>query len=415
MKLLVENLGRIRRAEIELKPLTVFIGKNGTQKTWTAHAYFALLAQLRFAGRGRSKPPPLPLQDRIDSVVKLWREQIAAAPSSEVSLNISRAKLLESLPATLSTHIFGLAFGSAIGIQLPRDAAAELVVEKERFEVGVGERLDVMVSADRRRIVKVLHLGNRREPWSTTSYPSDEVACAGELAVALGELGTAWRYQVRALPAERVHLVQAFSLLLQQREFPMPRALVDFCYMMSTAASVGSAGPEGGLAAALVKATGGAFSFADGQLLFRSVIDGKLGDVLPIKATGSLAKSVAGLSVFLANAGRGDAVVIDEPEMNAHPEAQVALVELFGMMVRAGMHVVVLTHSAYVVEHISALVAASRVEPEDRRTLLGSGEAYLTEEEVAVYDFEGENVRDVFDRATGGSGGRRLRMGALGG
>ncbi len=43
MKFIVENLGVIDKAEIWLKPLTVFIGENSTGKTWTAYALAGIL------------------------------------------------------------------------------------------------------------------------------------------------------------------------------------------------------------------------------------------------------------------------------------------------------------------------------------------------------------------------------------
>ena len=40
MKLTVHNLGRIKDAELDIKPLTVFSGHNGTSKTWLAWTVF---------------------------------------------------------------------------------------------------------------------------------------------------------------------------------------------------------------------------------------------------------------------------------------------------------------------------------------------------------------------------------------
>jgi predicted ATPase len=37
MKINLRNLGVINNASIDLKPLTVFIGDNGTGKTWAAY------------------------------------------------------------------------------------------------------------------------------------------------------------------------------------------------------------------------------------------------------------------------------------------------------------------------------------------------------------------------------------------
>jgi hypothetical protein len=38
LKLTVQNLGRIRHAAMDLRPLTVFIGPNNTNKSWAAYA-----------------------------------------------------------------------------------------------------------------------------------------------------------------------------------------------------------------------------------------------------------------------------------------------------------------------------------------------------------------------------------------
>ena len=46
MKLEIENLGRIQHAEIDWRPLTVFVGPNGTNKTWAAYAAWTLANDL---------------------------------------------------------------------------------------------------------------------------------------------------------------------------------------------------------------------------------------------------------------------------------------------------------------------------------------------------------------------------------
>ncbi len=42
MKTTVRNLGVISEAEIELKPLTIFVGPNNTGKTWLAYTLAVL-------------------------------------------------------------------------------------------------------------------------------------------------------------------------------------------------------------------------------------------------------------------------------------------------------------------------------------------------------------------------------------
>lgn len=48
MKLEVNNLGIVKRAEITLRPLTIFVGPNNTGKTWTAYAISLIFSPYSF-------------------------------------------------------------------------------------------------------------------------------------------------------------------------------------------------------------------------------------------------------------------------------------------------------------------------------------------------------------------------------
>ena len=48
MKVTICNLGIINKVQIDLKPLTVFIGENGTGKTWTAYTLAGMLGKYGF-------------------------------------------------------------------------------------------------------------------------------------------------------------------------------------------------------------------------------------------------------------------------------------------------------------------------------------------------------------------------------
>jgi predicted ATPase len=120
-------------------------------------------------------------------------------------------------------------------------------------------------------------------------------------------------------------------------------------------------------------------------------------------------KSLAGLDVFLRGARKGDVLIIDEPEMNAHPAAQMGLVELFAMMANQGIRVVLATHSPYIVDHLTNLVEASTLPAVSREEIarslaLGSESAFLQPDKLAVHWFERKQeaievaVRPVFDR-----------------
>ncbi len=118
------------------------------------------------------------------------------------------------------------------------------------------------------------------------------------------------------------------------------------------------------------------------------------GPALPMHASSSMVRSLAGLDLYLRHGARkGDTLLIDEPEMNAHPEAQMGLVELLAYLVNSGIRVVLTTHSPYIVDHINNLICARKLTEADqnevaKKLALGTSECFLRAEDVAAYLFE---------------------------
>ena len=46
MKLTLHNLGRIKFGEIDIRPLTVLVGPNNTNKTWCAYTLYGLATSI---------------------------------------------------------------------------------------------------------------------------------------------------------------------------------------------------------------------------------------------------------------------------------------------------------------------------------------------------------------------------------
>jgi hypothetical protein len=91
----------------------------------------------------------------------------------------------------------------------------------------------------------------------------------------------------------------------------------------------------------------------------------------------------------------GDLLIVDEPEMNAHPELQLRIIELLALLVNKGIRVVLTTHSPYIVDHLNNLIRARDLSEPDRadvarRFKLGAAECFLNIEDVSAYAFEAE-------------------------
>ena len=125
---------------------------------------------------------------------------------------------------------------------------------------------------------------------------------------------------------------------------------------------------------------------------------------IPLAASSSLVQSLAGIWAYLREIGDGDVLLIDEPEMNAHPAAQLAIVELLAILASSGVRIVVTTHSPYVLDHLGTLVEASRLSGDPRSKIvsklrLGRDEALLQPEQLSVYRFDIDGtVHSIFDR-----------------
>jgi AAA15 family ATPase/GTPase len=110
-------------------------------------------------------------------------------------------------------------------------------------------------------------------------------------------------------------------------------------------------------------------------------------------AASSLVRSLGGFDAYLRLfAAPGDLILIDEPEMNAHPDAQLVLAEILGLLVNSSVNVILTTHSPYIIDHINNLLGASNVPLQKQDELakqfkLQRKEAFLKSADVAGYLF----------------------------
>ncbi len=91
-------------------------------------------------------------------------------------------------------------------------------------------------------------------------------------------------------------------------------------------------------------------------------------------------------------------LIIDEPEMNLHPEAQAKIAEFLAMLVNAGLQVLITTHSPYIVDHLVNLMQAAKHEDPDsikENFYLDRTEAFISQEKVSVYLFKDGTAKNM--------------------
>lgn len=88
------------------------------------------------------------------------------------------------------------------------------------------------------------------------------------------------------------------------------------------------------------------------------------GTKLPIHMTGSIVKTLSSLVFHLKYVARfGELLIIDEPEMNLHPDSQIILTRIFAKLLNIGTRLLISTHSDYIIRELNNLIMASVDKP----------------------------------------------------
>ncbi|MDE5585040.1 MAG: ATP-binding protein [Muribaculaceae bacterium] len=95
---------------------------------------------------------------------------------------------------------------------------------------------------------------------------------------------------------------------------------------------------------------------------------------LPIQMTSSIVKTMASLIIYLKHiANKNDILIIDEPEMNLHPDNQRILIRIFAELINKGLNIVVSTHSDYIIRELNNLIMANEIS--EQKIMLEEGES----------------------------------------
>ena len=106
-----------------------------------------------------------------------------------------------------------------------------------------------------------------------------------------------------------------------------------------------------------------------------------INEVLNLAQSSSMVGEIAPLVLYLRGCVvSNDIIFVEEPEVHLHPTAQTKMAEILAAMVRAGIRVVITTHSDWLLDAIANLVRQGETN--------SSNEFSLKKKEVSVYWFE---------------------------
>jgi len=459
MKIRFTNLGPIKSGEIDIKPLTIFIGPNNTGKTYSAYCLYGVLDQnwLPFY----ADHTDLDIYDEfIDQISKRGYVEIdlerIIKENSELLLNdlckvfteeiiyrfmqTSKKDIFEAARITVELsygdlelmleHLPNVEMSGGIGVAKDKELIA---IEKKKKNTNLKIYTKVEDEGDREILIKFL---SDREILR-------KALIANMLTIILGCI----RRDIVVLPAERLALVTLYRYLgkrgikiadlTSEEMFDNADKLKDFIRDIMFISYKYSM-PIRDFIAFLDDLTEISMEFESddktkekrkefiqlSEMIENDILKGRVvlerkekiatpilefeldnGKRLELHLTSTAVKELTGLVLYFRYLiDKGDILIIDEPEMNLHPEAQAKLLEIITIAVNKGVKVILTTHSPYIVDHVINLMEGYYIKDKieennlDKYLFLGYKESFISPEKVGAYFFsENGEIKDILD------------------
>ncbi len=446
MKVQILNLGLIKCAEIDLKPLTIFVGPNNTGKTWAAYVLGAILGRAGWeryeeayvSGEVSETYPTL--DNAIQQILEEGNAQVDlvqfADEYGERCINSVARLAPRWMQEFMGTERVSF---SDLEVRVWLEERKEHFLERVKAQ-GISGRISVNPQTGRALLT------GAKKPQEPLLYfftaEEGDIEALEKLplqAIRKFVVGGHFHALRRALytdasifPTERTTFIslpwtggEAEENAILTREKPQQRVRVlaqplsQFMNMFVSALQMTRSAREKEaeddprilkymqLAELLENILGGGVEFSSEEpaptreILFKPAED----TTLDMPIVSSMVKELAPLVLYLRYlAEPGDWLIIDEPEMNLHPEAQVRITEFLAMLVQAGLHVLVTTHSPYIVDHVMNLMKAAEHEDLEKikdKFYLRQAEALIPMEQVSVYVFGDGTAKSILDEEEG--------------
>ena len=414
----VTDCGPVARACVELRPLTVFVGPSNTGKSWLAtltyalHRAFEAVAQ-REAPWFQAELEESPLPEGAKKDLERILGHLAMSGFRDFEVAEERVTLTDPIKSTIRRYLERQ--GTPIGAEVERCFGVDTGGRLARHGGTGGMRVLLRHPVAGAPAPAAHELAFRDRQWTLLSTIPDNSRIRADLikwTSAIDDLmdlhklkdepesvqtSRAWeaigalarhvlpiRRPAFYLPADRTGLMNAQSAIV--------RALIQ---STTTGRRAGPEPPLSGVRGdfleqlvAIAPPLGKRFRHETKDIIelgirieedilggavkaksrpgiayprFTYLPDGWESD-LPLTNTSSMVSELAPVVLYLRYlVARGDLLIIDEPESHLHPAMQVAFTRQIAAIVRAGVRVIVTTHSEWVLEELGNIVGRSRL------------------------------------------------------
>lgn len=416
-KLIVENYGKIEKVELEVAPLTLFVGDNNSGKSYLLSLIWAL-----FSGEENNI-----LYRGIDELLekkfsKLYSEFMGMLADDEVTgkyIVIDEQKLLQIMNELLMMNkddfvrsIFNYE-GMSIGkIEIKKESNYQYKIKSEKIEE---DSLEIKVFGDLKSSWQMGITFFKREKME--KFIINRVI--RQMIAVLLDIGRS-RNSSFYLPAARTGFMLAKNTINQvgrKRAFdweivldeehknmdvsPFPKPIIHFLDAMDNL----NLEKEKGIYINLINwinenMTNGNIECVDHNSGNIQYIPNGMENGIPLRATSGVVTELTPLILLLKYARSIRKICYEEPEMCLHPQLQYQMAKLIIRMVNSGINIVASTHSDIIIQHINNMCQLCRADADDellKKMGLGQ-EDLISINKIAIYQFKGNAEKTRVER-----------------
>lgn len=408
MKISLENLGVLKQAEFELGDLTLICGGNNTGKTYATYALYGFLSHRSrilkfeipnwqistFIDEGVMRIDVISCAKEADKILKRGCQRYSRGlPRVFASrpANFRNSRFQVNLQPDALSGVASRAFERVIGLNKTQflfltkaaeetDLVISLLSDAETVKVHPTSMIEDMISDALNEIIfdKV--------------FPNPFIASAERTGAAIfrKELNFARNRLLEEMTRSDKDIDPMELLFKSYQDYALPvKDNADFIRQIESIAKEDSilATSHPQILNDFSDIIGGEYIAGSNDTIYfkPSRTDMKL----TMDESSSAVRSLLDIGFYLRHVVKsGDLLMVDEPELNLHPENQRRIARLFARLVNLGIRVFITTHSDYIVKELNTLIMLDQDKPYLRRIAEEEGyqpEEFLSAEKLRVY------------------------------
>jgi hypothetical protein len=405
MQIKIKNLGALKQAEFSIGDLTIICGENNTGKTYATYALFGFLSFWRES---------FSIDIDVNIINSLLAEGTVSIDTTQYIHNAEKIlfdgcrEYVKQLPKVFAAPAERFKETGFQVILDPGDISPKDQYERRISSASAGHFsitksegsteliVTLLVEKEKVRIpphIIMQFIGNAlKDIIFSHIFPEPFIASAERTGAAIfrKELNFARNRLLEEIGQADRNIKPIGLLFKVYKDYALPvKTNVDFTRQLETIANKNSFIMEKhpGMLGDFADIIGGEYTVTrDDELYY--VPKGKR-IKLSMDESSSAVRSLLDIGFYLRHVAQpGDLLMVDEPELNLHPENQCRMTHLFARLVNLGIKVFITTHSDYIIKELNTLIMLNHDKPHLKRIAENEGykkEELISPDQIKVY------------------------------